>query len=126
MTAKKILTAETVPDLFAAVDSGDADQVPAYFHDDVELVFGNNEPSHGVAGYAATNTAFMATLHSIRHEIHDVWAVENDTVVIAVMTVHYTKKDGTQISLPCTNLLRLEDGLIRHYQIYMDVNPLFA
>jgi ketosteroid isomerase-like protein len=55
------------------------------------------------------------------------WQVAgNPDIVIAEMTVHYSRLDGTSVSLPCCNVFRTHDGAIADYQIYMDVNPVFA
>ncbi|MEA2564875.1 MAG: hypothetical protein QOD49_52, partial [Actinomycetota bacterium] len=62
-----------------------------------------------------------------RHEIHDIWhAAEDADVLIARMTVHYTRLDGSSIGLPCCNIFRMRGDLIADYRVYMDINPVFA
>src|SRR2546422_7134519 len=93
---------DLVRSLFAAVDDMDVDGVAAHLSDDVVLAFGSSEPVAGKAGFEQTTVAFFAALRGLRHEIGDVWQPEPD-VVITEMTVHYTRLDGGQLSLPCCN-----------------------
>src|SRR2546423_15296791 len=116
---------DLVRSLFAAVDDMDVDGVAAHLSDDVVLAFGSSEPVAGKAGFEQTTIAFFAALRGLRHEIGDVWQPEPD-VVITEMTVHYTRLDGGQLSLPCCNVFRFRGDLICDYRIYMDANPVFA
>ena len=113
-------------DLFAVTDRGDLEAVVVYLHDDVQVVFGNNDPIRGKDAYKALYRQLTATLRGIRHQIHAVWhTAENTDLVIAAMTVHYTRLDERIVSVPCCNVLQLGDGLIRRYQVYLDIGPVF-
>ena len=37
--------------------------------------------------------------------------------------VHYRRLDGRELNLPCCNVFRVSDGLVRDYRIYMDAYP---
>jgi ketosteroid isomerase-like protein len=113
--------------LFAAVDRRDGDAVLDLLADDVVLVFGNNDPIQGKAQFAEAQRNFGSLIGGLRHEIQDIWhAVEDARVVIASMTVHYTRLDGTGVSLPCCNVFRLSEDRVVDYRVYMDINPVFA
>jgi ketosteroid isomerase-like protein len=112
--------------MFAAGDSGDVDGLLGFLTDDVVLVFGNGEPVHK-DGIRDLWGQVVSTLKGVRHEIHDIWhAAEDADVLIARMTVHYSKLDGSVVSLPCVNVFRLRDELIADYRIYIDASPVFA
>jgi ketosteroid isomerase-like protein len=113
--------------MFAAVDGRDAEGLIGFLTDDIVLVFAHNAPVEGKQAFDTTNRQFMSAIGGIRHEIHDLWqAAEDPDVVIARMTVHYTRLDGSGISLPCCNVFRMRGDLIADYRVYMDINPVFA
>lgn len=47
-------------------------------------------------------------------------------MVAASMTLHYTRSDMVTVSLPCCNIVHIDDGLICRYQVYVDITPVFA
>lgn len=113
--------------MFAAGDSGNIDRLLSFLTDDVVLVFGNTDAVRGKAAVEAQARQVTSRLKGVRHEIHDVWQVgENADVVIARMTVHYDRLDGSTVSVPCCNIFRLRGDLVADYRIYIDVNPVFA
>lgn len=119
--------ASMIRTMFAASDSGDIDGLLSSLTDDVVLTFGNAESVHGKAAVAALACQVTSKLKGVRHEIHDIWqAAENAHVVIARMTVHYSRDDGVVVSLPCCNIFRMSGDLIADYRVYMDVSPVFA
>ena len=46
--------------------------------------------------------------------------------VIVELKVHYTRLDGTELTLPCCNVFRLRDGAVADYRVYMDITPVYA
>jgi ketosteroid isomerase-like protein len=58
-------------------------------------------------------------------EFVDIWEIGDGTVV-AVLDVHYRRLDGRELNLPCCNVFRVSDGLVRDYRIYMDVHPVIT
>jgi hypothetical protein len=40
--------------------------------------------------------------------------------------VTYQRHDGSEISLPFTDIFEYDGDLIAHYKIYMDIGPLYA
>ena len=38
----------------------------------------------------------------------------------------YRRHDGTEITLPFTNVFEYRGDLIAHYKIYIDIGPLYA
>lgn len=119
--------ADRVRSMFAASDGGDIDSMLGYLTDDVVLAFGNAEPVRGKAAVRAQAGQVTSQLKAVRHEIHDIWQAREDAdAIVARMTVHYTRLDGSVVSLPCCNIFRLKGGRIADYRIYMDGNPVFA
>lgn len=125
MTSVDNPLAERVHSLFAAIDRGDIAALAALYADDIQFRFGSADPVVGQDAVLSTSEAFLGSLAGIRHEIEQLWQVDTDQIV-ATMTVHYTRADGGSLSLPCANTFRIRDNRISEYQIYMDVNPVFA
>jgi ketosteroid isomerase-like protein len=118
---------EVIRALFAALDRGDIPTLSSYLHDDVIVILSNQEPIYGAAAFAELYEQVSGTLAGLRHEIHDVWSAREDSAVWTVrMTVHYTRLDGTTVSLPCCNVLRFAEDLVSEYQVFMDMTPVFA
>ena len=121
-----VLTPEArIRDLFATTDSQDVEANAEHVTDDVVLRFGNNDPVVGKEAYKEMSRGFHASLAGLRHEILSLWTIDEDTV-ITEMSVHYERLDGQKLSLPCANVFRLRDGLVKDYQIFMDITPVFA
>ena len=125
MTARPGSAAATVGVLLSAVDTSDLSTIEALTAPDVHFRFGNADPTSTRSELLAASQAFLGSLAGIHHEIVDIWEIGDDTVV-AVMDVHYRRLDGGELNLPCCNVFRVTDGLIRDYRIYMDVNPVIA
>jgi hypothetical protein len=122
----EVLTPEArIRDLFVTTDAQDVEANAEHVADDVVLRFGNNDPVVGKEAYKEMSRGFHASLRGIRHEILSIWTVDENTV-ITEMTVHYERLDGDKLSLPCANIFRLHDGLVKDYQIFMDISPVFA
>ena len=118
---------ELIRSLFAALDAGDLATVSSYLRDDVVVILSNQEPIHGAAAFAELYGQVAGMLAGLHHEIHDVWsAAEDPTVLIAQMTVHYTRRDGKTVSLPCCNVFHFAENLVSGYQVFMDMTPVFA
>lgn len=61
----------------------------------------------------------------MRHKIDGVWATD-ENVIVTEMTVHFARRDGSQVSMPCTTTFRLRGGRVHDYRIYMEIAPVFA
>lgn len=117
--------ARTAREILTAVDTGDVDTLCRHVTDDIRFQFGNAEIVTGRSAFEAASRAFLKSIAAIRHELLDLWEVEDGTV-ITVMTVHYRRLDGQRLSLPCCNLFGTRDGQVHDYRVYMDINPVFA
>jgi len=92
--------------------------------EDCTFVFGNSEPVVGRAASADASKAFMSLIAGIKHDLADVWRVDDN--IISRMTVTYTCKDGQKMSFPAVTIWRLKGKEIADYRIYVDNTPLFA
>jgi len=117
--------ADTVGVLLKAVDMSDLDTIEALTAPDVHFRFGNADPTHTRSELIAAAQSFLGSIAGIHHEFVDIWEVGNGTVV-AILDVQYRRLDGGELNLPCCNVFRVSDGLVRDYRIYMDVHPVIT
>jgi ketosteroid isomerase-like protein len=116
-----------IRDLFAAADARDADRSAAFLAEDFVFRFGNADPISDVEAFRQMATEFNASLAGLRHEIRSILATDREGVVVTELAVHYTRLDGSVISLPCCNIFALDGDLkVTRYQIFMDISPVFA
>lgn len=110
--------------MFDALDHADIEQMVEYMTDDVVTAFGNFPELDGKAAFHSMFRDVAKSVSSVRHEIHDLWPVAQDVdVLVARMTVTYTRHDGSAITLPCCNVFRMRANLVSHYSVYMDISP---
>jgi hypothetical protein len=67
---------------------------------------------------------FWAMIEGLTHHILNTWDVGDTTVVQA--EVEYRRKDGKTVTVPNADILTFEGDLVRDWQIYIDLAPVFA
>jgi ketosteroid isomerase-like protein len=110
--------------VFATFDAQNVSTLAEFMTDDVTLRLGNAEPIRGKAGLVDAVNAFLASIAAVRHEILQVYS-DGDAAIVE-FDVHYTRRDGGVVTLPCCNVFRLRDGLIAEYRSYMDAAPVYG
>ena len=113
-----------VPRLFAAIDSKDADAFVAFLSEDAVFAFGNLPPVSGKAAIREMLTGFFGSIRALHHEVTDTWTLPD--VFVAIGQVTYTRHDGSALSVPFADVLRMKKGLVREYLIYVDASRLYA
>jgi ketosteroid isomerase-like protein len=111
-------------ELFADIDSMEADRFAAHLADDVTMRFGNAEPVHGRAAVRDTWAGFCETVAGVRHDIVERWDVGDATIVEADVT--YTRPDGSRVTVPVVTIYREAGELIDDYRVFIDLAPLTA
>ncbi len=112
-----------INELFAAIDRRDAEAFAAAFAEDGAFQFGNVSPVAGRDAVREMVAGFFASIAALRHELTDAWDVPGAVVVVGRVT--YTRHDGSQLSVPFADVLRLRGGKVTHYQIYIDTSLLY-
>jgi ketosteroid isomerase-like protein len=110
--------------IFADIDSFDPDRFVAHLTEDVVFRFGNAEPAVGRAAVREAVAGFFAGIDGLAHHIHHVWDVGDTTIV--QIDVDYRRKDGKTVTVPNADVLVYQGELVRDWQIYIDVAPVFA
>jgi ketosteroid isomerase-like protein len=110
--------------IFAAFDSRDVSALVAQMTDDVRLRLGNADPVEGKTAFIDAVNAFLGSVAGFRHHIIDVW--HDSDIVVCELEVHYTRLDGSQVTVPCCNVFQLRGGLVSGYRSYIDATPVYA
>jgi SnoaL-like domain len=110
--------------IFADIDSFDPSRFVAHLTPDVEFRFGNGDPVIGREAVAAAVAGFFSTISGLKHEIKNIWQV--DDTAIAQIDVEYTRQDGKVVVIPNADILEFDGALVKHWQIYIDLAPVYA
>jgi ketosteroid isomerase-like protein len=110
--------------VFAAFDAKDVAALAELMTDDVRLQIGNADIVNGKTEFVEALSVFFASVAGFRHTVTNVWS--DLDAVIAELKVHYTRLDGTELTLPCCNVFRLRDGAVADYRVYMDITPVYT
>ncbi len=113
-----------IDEMFAAIDRKDHTAFAGYLLTDALFRYGNNPPVHGRAAIAEVVAGFFSALGGLQHVMEDRWLLP-DTAIITGNVV-YIRHDGSKLQVPFANVLKLRDGGIHEYLIYVDNSALFA
>ena len=111
-------------DLFAAIDRQDAAAFVGFLTDDAVFRFASAPPVHGRAAIQAAVDGFFGTIAGCSHQLTN--TIEKGSTLVCEGEVTYHRQNDTEITLPFTNVFEYDDGLIAHYKIYIDINPLYS
>ena len=110
--------------IFADIDAFDPDKFVAHLTPDAKFRFGNADPVTGRAAVKEGVAGFFSTIDGLTHHILNVYEF-GDTVIVKI-DVEYRRKDGKSVTVPNADILVFDGDLVRDWQIYIDVAPVFA
>jgi hypothetical protein len=113
-----------VKPIFADIDSTNADAFVSRLTEDVSFRFGNAPAVHGRAAVAEAINGFWGSIGGLTHHIHQTWDFADTT--ICQIDVEYKRLDGNTVVTPNADILVFEGDLVKDWQIYIDVTPVFA
>jgi hypothetical protein len=111
-------------EILASVDGKDADAFSSYFVDDGVFRFGSQEAVKGRQAVRDYVAGFFGTVAALEHKVSETW--EGDGSLVCRGDATYTRHDGARVTVPFTNILKLEGNRIRDYLVYVDPTPLTA
>jgi limonene-1,2-epoxide hydrolase len=109
--------------LFAAIDAKNTDAFLAFLTRDALFRFGSAPAMHGHDAIRAGVDQFFASIAGSSHAINNV--LGKDATLVCEGEVTYRRHDGTQLTLPFTDVFELDGPLIAQYKIYLDIAPLY-
>jgi hypothetical protein len=109
---------------FADIDAFDPDKFVAHLTPDARFRFGNADPVTGREAVREAVAGFFSSIDGLTHHIKNIWEFE-DTVIVQI-DVEYLRKDGKTVITPNADILIYEGDLVRDWQIYIDVAPVYS
>jgi ketosteroid isomerase-like protein len=113
-----------VAPLFQAIDAMDAPRFVSFLTEDAVFRFANGPEVHGREAIRDAVSGFFGAIAGLKHRVTDTWA--HPGAVICRGDVIYTRKDGSELTVPFADVLLLRGTEVADYRIYMDVTQLFA
>ena len=113
-----------VAQIFADIDAFDPDKFVAHLTPDAKFRFANADPVTGRAAVREAVAGFFSTIDGLTHHILNVWD-SGDTTIVQI-DVEYRRKDGKTVTMPNADILVFDGDLVRDWQIYIDVAPVYA
>ena len=111
-------------ELVRTIDAKDPDAFVAFLTEDGAFRFGNNPPACGRPAVRDAVAAFFSSVRALRHTVRDVWAHPDAVVMHGEVT--YTRHDGSELTLPFANVLKMQGTLVREYLVFADVSRLWS
>jgi ketosteroid isomerase-like protein len=110
--------------VFADIDAFDPDKFVAHLTPDARFRFAKADPAVGREAVKEAVAGFFSTIDGLTHHIKNVWEF-GDTVIVQI-DVEYLRKDGKTVITPNADILIYDGDLVRDWQIYIDVTPVYA
>jgi ketosteroid isomerase-like protein len=110
--------------IFADIDAFDPDKFVAHLTPDATFRFANADPVTGRAAVKEAVTGFFSSIAGLTHHILNVYEVGD--IAIAQIDVEYRRLDGKSVTVPNADILVFDGDLVRDWQIYIDVTPVYA
>jgi predicted SnoaL-like aldol condensation-catalyzing enzyme len=125
LTSEKVsgTNVDLVKRLFSRGEAFDSEGFITFFTDTPVYQFGNFNVCLDKASIKQSADNFFSQIDAVYHEIKMMWEVGD--LVFVEMDVLYWRKDGSMISLPCTDIFRVQGDKFSELRIFMDVNPVF-
>jgi len=114
---------ELINRLFDAVHRNDVASYVKCFAEDAEYKIANFPPVYGRKDIEAFGAKITPMFEKVLHEVKQSWQVGN--TCINVLDVVYHKKDGKVVKVPCLDVIKVENGLVKSFQAYLDATPAF-
>jgi len=113
-----------VVDLFTSIDEKDSEKFSSFLLEDCSFQFGNMPAVQGVDAISEFVGGFFVSIDSLKHELSDIWSVPGGVVCHGIVT--YTRHDKSQLTIPFSNIFKVDDARVLDYQIFADTSQLYA
>jgi limonene-1,2-epoxide hydrolase len=108
-----------------AVMSRDAEAAEQFLQPDVAYTVGARATVRGVPAVLRYIAEQEQVARWTGHTLRAAWQFEN--VIIVEVISHFVRaSDEREISFPCTDIYRLEDGRVADWRVYADMSPFNA
>lgn len=124
MKGMSMNASEWLSSLFTAIDGKDARGFVSHLSEGVRFEFGNLPAIEGAEAVMGFVVGFFASIRGLRHRIIEHWLGADDTILCRGV-VTYERHDGSQLTIPFANIMKLEGNCATEYRIYADASELY-
>ena len=110
-------------DLFCAIDQKDTTSFTSFLAEDCVFRFGNMPSVQGRTNIREFVNGFFDSIKSLSHEIDEQWDIPAGKVCHGM--VSYTRMNDSVLTVPFSNIFKLNDGGIDEYLIFADTSRLY-
>jgi len=111
-------------DVFGSIDAMDSEKFATFIDSEGVFIFGNWPSVEGRENIKGAVEQFFESIKGFSHKLFDSWRVDDTVIVHGEVT--YTRHDDKQVSMQFMNLFKMNGQVIKHYQIFIDMGPLYA
>lgn len=118
------MSVEIIDRLFSTVERKDVDGYLACFTEDAEYKAGNFPAVYGHNGIREFAGGIIPYFNQVEHKVKNRW--QNGDTIISEMDLVYHRKDGKVVTVPCVDIVQVENGKVKSLRAYLDATPAFA
>jgi ketosteroid isomerase-like protein len=118
------MSVEIIDRLFDAVHRNDVPSYVKCFAEDAEYKVANFPAVYGRKDIEAFGARITPMFERVLHDVKHTWQVGNTCV--SELDIVYHRKDGKIVRVPCLDVIRIENGLVKSLHAYLDAGPAFA
>ena len=118
------MSVEIVEKLFDAVHRNDVQTYVKCFTEDAEYKIANFPPVYGHKDIEAFGARITPMFERVLHEVKHTWQTGN--LCVSELDIAYHRKDGQVVKVPCLDVIRIENNLVKSLHAYLDASPAFA
>lgn len=111
-------------ELFSSIDDKNVEKFSSFLSEDCSFRFGNLPAVHGVDGISEFVDGFFKSIETLKHDILDIWTVPGGAICHGMVT--YTRHDKSILSVPFSNIFKIDNGKVCEYLIFADTSQLYA
>lgn len=115
---------QNVTNLFKAIDSKNATEFAKFLTDDGVFRYGNYPDVAGKENVEKFVAGFFESIKALSHTLNDIWEVDGARIVAGMVT--YTRHNGTQLTVPFCNVLKMQGELVQQYLVHIDTSQLYV
>ena len=118
------MSMELIKRMFSAVENNDVDTYLTCFTENAEYKAGNFPPVFGHQAIREFADRIIPYFDRVEHTVKNTW--QNGDTIISEMDLTYHRKDGKVATVPCVDIIQLENGKVKSLRAYLDAAPAFS
>jgi ketosteroid isomerase-like protein len=118
------MSLELVETMFSAVERNDVDTYLSCFTENAEYRVANLSPIIGRKAIGEFGASLIPMFNKVEHKVKNTW--QNGSTIISEMDLIYHRKDGKVVTVPCVDIVEVENGKVKSLRAYLDASPAFS